>query len=66
MHGGGWVIGSHDAQDARLWARANAAGVAVVSVGYRLAPEHPYPGRAGRLRSRRRLARRQRPGRIRH
>lgn len=43
IHGGGWVIGSHDAQDARLWARAQTLGVAVVSVGYRLAPEHPYP-----------------------
>lgn len=43
IHGGGWVLGSHDAQDARLWARANATGLAVVSVGYRLAPEHPNP-----------------------
>jgi acetyl esterase len=43
FHGGGWVIGdiaSHDASCHRL-----AAGVpaVVVSVDYRLAPEHPYP-----------------------
>lgn len=43
IHGGGWVIGSHDAQDLRLWERAQAVGAAVVSVGYRLAPEHVYP-----------------------
>ena len=43
IHGGGWVIGSHDSQDVQLWARAQATQQAVVSVGYRLAPEHPYP-----------------------
>lgn len=43
LHGGGWVIGSHEAQDERLMARATATRQAVVSVGYRLAPEHPYP-----------------------
>lgn len=43
IHGGGWVIGSHDGQDQQLWARAQATQQAVVSVGYRLAPEHPYP-----------------------
>ena len=44
IHGGGWVIGSHDAQDERLWSRAQLTQQAVVSVGYRLSPEHPYPG----------------------
>ncbi len=44
IHGGGWVIGSHDAQDERLWSRAQVTQQAVVSVGYRLSPEHPYPG----------------------
>lgn len=43
LHGGGWVLGSHDEQDTGLWAAAEAANVAVVSVGYRLAPEDPYP-----------------------
>ena len=43
IHGGGWVIGSHETGDEGLWARAQATRQAVVSVGYRLAPEHPYP-----------------------
>jgi acetyl esterase/lipase len=43
IHGGGWVLGAADQQDPLLWHLANAANVAVVSVDYRLAPEHPYP-----------------------
>lgn len=43
LHGGGHVLGSHDAQDVMLDQLANAAAAVVVSVGYRLAPEHPYP-----------------------
>ncbi|MPZ99510.1 MAG: alpha/beta hydrolase fold domain-containing protein [Dehalococcoidia bacterium] len=43
FHGGGWVLGSADGQDPRLWDLATAAEVAVISVEYRLAPEHPYP-----------------------
>jgi acetyl esterase/lipase len=43
IHGGGWVLGTHDQQDERLWETAQTANVAVVSVGYRLAPEAPYP-----------------------
>jgi acetyl esterase/lipase len=43
IHGGGWVIGSHIAGDPALRRVANEANVAVISVGYRLAPEHPYP-----------------------
>ena len=43
IHGGGWVLGRADMQDPRLWETAQAASVAVVSVDYRLAPEHPYP-----------------------
>lgn len=43
LHGGGWVLGSHTSQDRWLRTIADAAGVAIVSVGYRLAPEHPYP-----------------------
>lgn len=43
IHGGGWVLGSHTSGDPLLRRLANEAQVAVVSVGYRLAPEHPYP-----------------------
>jgi acetyl esterase/lipase len=43
LHGGGWTLGAADAQDEALWELAQSAGVAVVSVDYRLAPEHPYP-----------------------
>lgn len=42
-HGGGWVIGGLDSHDAVCRSLANAAGVAVLSVDYRLAPEHPWP-----------------------
>jgi acetyl esterase/lipase len=43
FHGGGWVMGSAAGSDARLEAIARESNVAVVSVEYRLAPEHPYP-----------------------
>ena len=43
LHGGGWVLGSSHAQDPLLWRMAKEASVAVVSVDYRLAPEHPFP-----------------------
>ena len=42
IHGGGWVVGSPDAQDARLEMLAEQ-GYVVVAPRYRLAPEHPYP-----------------------
>ena len=42
-HGGGWVIGSLDTHDGACRAFANALEAVVVSVDYRLAPEHPYP-----------------------
>src|SRR5262249_39479070 len=43
FHGGGWVIGSVDTHDGITRALARRAGCIVVSVGYRLAPEHPFP-----------------------
>jgi acetyl esterase len=43
IHGGGWVLGRAHHQDVRNWAIARHCEVAVVSVDYRLAPEHPYP-----------------------
>jgi acetyl esterase len=43
LHGGGFVMGSADDDD--VWCRriADAVGCAVVSVDYRLAPEHKFP-----------------------
>lgn len=43
FHGGGWVTGDLDYADATCRMLADAAGVTVVSVDYRLAPEHPFP-----------------------
>lgn len=43
IHGGGWVLGGADQQDPMLERIADNTGLAVVSVEYRLAPEHPYP-----------------------
>lgn len=43
LHGGGWVVGSVALSDTFCRALANASGCAVLSVEYRLAPEHRYP-----------------------
>lgn len=43
FHGGGWVAGSIATHDHLCRAIARDAGVAVVSVEYRLAPEDPFP-----------------------
>ena len=43
IHGGGWVIGRADGQDALLENISRNCNLAVLSVEYRLAPEHPFP-----------------------
>lgn len=46
FHGGGWVLGNLDSHDATCRALANRAHCAVLSVTYRLAPEHRFPAAA--------------------
>lgn len=43
LYGGGWTLGCLDTADGVSRGLANAAGCVVASVGYRLAPEHPFP-----------------------
>lgn len=43
FHGGGWVVGDLDSHEAHAIRLANRAGVVVVHVDYRLAPEHRFP-----------------------
>ncbi|MFD5559823.1 alpha/beta hydrolase [Kitasatospora griseola] len=43
LFGGGWTLGSPDTGDAICRRLTNAVGCVTVSVGYRLAPEHPFP-----------------------
>jgi acetyl esterase len=43
FHGGGWVVGDLDTHDNVARTLAATSGQAVLSVDYRLAPEHPFP-----------------------
>lgn len=46
FHGGGWVVGNLDSDDARCRWLSNVANAAVVSVNYRHAPEFKFPAAA--------------------
>lgn len=43
FHGGGWILGDLDTSDISCRRMAKEIGCLVLSVEYRLAPEHPYP-----------------------
>jgi epsilon-lactone hydrolase len=43
FHGGGYAVGGLDTHRKMIGFLASATGLAALSVGYRLAPEHPYP-----------------------
>ena len=43
FHGGGWVLSDVDGHDDLCRRLANSSGHAVLSIEYRLAPEHPFP-----------------------
>jgi acetyl esterase len=43
LHGGGFMLGDLDSSDSNAWGFAQETGAVVVSVDYRLTPEHPYP-----------------------
>ncbi len=43
LHGGGWVVGDLDSHDAVCRQIAVGSGCNIVSIDYRLAPEHPFP-----------------------
>ena len=46
FHGGGWVVYNLDTYDSSCRALCNAASAVVISVNYRLAPEHKFPAAA--------------------
>jgi acetyl esterase len=43
LHGGGWSLGGIPAYDGLVGSLAALSGVAILSLDYRLAPEHPFP-----------------------
>ena len=46
LHGGGFVAGSPALYRDFTWRIANVTRARVLCIAYRLAPEHPFPGRA--------------------
>lgn len=42
-HGGGWIVGDLDSEDAKLRRLASESGVRIISIDYVLAPEHKFP-----------------------
>jgi acetyl esterase len=46
FHGGGWIVGGLDTSDESLRMLCNLCGAVIVSVDYRLAPEHKFPSGA--------------------
>jgi acetyl esterase len=43
IHGGGWLLGSRATHDVICRALGSLSGVHILSIDYRLAPEHPFP-----------------------
>src|SRR5690606_4381265 len=43
LHGGGWIMGDLDSEHPWAARLADGSGAVVISVGYRLAPENPFP-----------------------
>lgn len=43
MHGGGWVVGSIATHDPFCRLLSNAAGIQILAIDYRLAPDYPFP-----------------------
>jgi acetyl esterase len=62
VHGGGWVMGNLETVDAFCARVAATSGRAVLSVDYRLAPEHPYPAPVDDVETAAAWLRREHPG----